>query len=473
MCSVVQRATNRGRFASSRFLRFCRPPVFRSWACRDDPEAAVIPIHGLPNTAEGAIAITLPYTRPENFKLREGETEKLECVYYDHGASAFKTDGCTLVSHADGEATCRCTHLTDFALWLRVQQENQAEVECLKSALNPKDCESSSGTKANNYVQLWVAVINLSLALIVCLKLACFTFPNFWRLKTWAEARLRLSVTDYQCALVLLNSVVRGSVAAWKYQGGMQDSDPIVSGVVVAFAMALMFWSATLTIANWATIIHHVIKRGSKSPIAGIAPYYICSNLILVAFIISCWIGIILNRATPALAEPWVKAGETGLAVPELLIGVAALFYGTKLIMLIRRSMSEFSSDDTLQKQRQLVACRNTALIAIAFSLLFSLSAALDLLSAWNSADYFAPSNALGGQAPLDLLHELSTILTNIIIVFVVVKYEEVTSIANTLFVAPMVNIAHRFSKLFNEPDDYTRVPTEDLENTRGNLKPS
>ena len=72
--------------------------------------------------------------------------------------------------------------------------------------------------------------------------------------------------------------------------------------------MLLMFWGASLTIANWMTVIHHTIKKGSKSPLSGLGMHYLGFNLVICSALTLCWLGMLGmfgdDRAT------WATAGQ-------------------------------------------------------------------------------------------------------------------------------------------------------------------
>merc|ERR1711988_961251 len=112
-------------------------------------------------------------------------------------------------------------------------------------------------------------------------------------------------------------------------------------------------------------------------------------------------------------------------------------------------------------KHRQLVACRKTAGIFVTFAFTFMCQALLDTAAGVKPEWYYYRGK--GGTlpvAPLDLSHAACSVFTNIIIIFVVVKYEEVTQVAAEV-ASPVVMLVRKVSGMI-PASGYAKVPDDD-----------
>jgi hypothetical protein len=427
------------------------------------------------------------------------------------------------------EVTCRCVHLTDFALYSELQRLQSNEAACAKQlrALDPnygtsmqwkrpklleaiaeKSCEHKNGTsayescivqikskygaetddelqsdlceaygleqsdssaiKAALTVQIYVAIANWVLTAITLIKIVRFTIPsilNAWysterrteELSSFSKLTLSLSIADYQAFLVLVTTSVRGFNALAKYTANAENLDEIeLSAPYMMVSMLFMFWGASLTVANWMTIIHRTIKRGAKSPIAGLGLYYLVFNLVICTMLMVDWIGLFhytaevkANNAVFESDNVWTMMGQLTLAIPEFILAISACVYGVLLIRLIRHSMKAYSHSEEMRR-KQIQACWKTALIFVIFSGTFLLQAILDVIAGFNPRLYYKPVGIDGiiPVAPLDLAHATASVMVNIIIISVVVKYEEVVQVAHDIS-APVVMLIRKTSSMF------------------------
>jgi len=230
---------------------------------------------------------------------------------------------------------------------------------------------------------------------------------------------------------------------------------------MMIISMLAMFWAASLTVANWATIIHHTVKKGSKSPISGVGPYYLGSNLLICTMVIVCGIGLRVSTGGTEAAKNWALVGQLTLAIPELVLAITATVYGMLLIQMIRTSMKKFSGSEE-HKRRQLTACRKTAGIFVTFAVTFILQATLDLIAGAKPSWYYYQGTGedVLPVAPADLTHAACSVFTNVIIIFVVVKYEEITQVAAEV-ASPVVMLVRKVSAMVPS-SGYAKVPDDD-----------
>ena len=114
--------------------------------------------------------------------------------------------------------------------------------------------------------------------------------------------------------------------------------------------------------------------------------------------------------------------------MPELVLAVAAVVYGVALVRMIRDSMEKFKGSDEM-KNKQIIACNKTATIFMFFSGTFLLQAVIDTIAGVAPKLYYSSFKIVEGVppvAPFDLSHALCSVIVNIIIISIVVKYEEV-----------------------------------------------
>lgn len=209
----------------------------------------------------------------------------------------------------------------------------------------------------------------------------------------------------------------------------------------------IAFWSASLTIASWASIVHRTIKKGSKNPISGLTAYYIAFNVIDIALVCCCWV-MILSTEDISTIQTWSKVGQSALAIPEVLLAISSLVYGTILMARIRDSMAKFAKNESDQKA-QVKAVHKTGAVMICFSLAFLCQATLEIIAGWFPHVYLEEI-LLGGHkiyamSPMNAAYALFSLITATIIVFVTVKYEELKIIAHDIG-APLISLAHRVS---------------------------
>jgi hypothetical protein len=432
----------------------------------DDENATEIPVSGLEDSEEGAVRISLKYNEPTE-TVKPGETLQKQCVYYAPELEQFTSDGCTLVKGAlEGEVECRCTHLTDFALWVQLVKESALTKErqgCVElnqaKGLSEEEIATICGppvlsvvdSVVEKYVQLVVAITNFVLAFVVLIKILRFTIPQAYMdgIQIW-------TINDWQCFLVLLTASVRASVALCKHLEVTNNANLTVSAVLFTVPMLLAFWSASLAIANWARVIHHAIRKGSKSPIAGIEAPYLAFNLVVVLILGICW-GMITHADSLDAKEAWAKIGQTSLAVPEIALGLAAIVYGSLLISRIRESIKKFSgrSKDDMQQLQRIAAMQKTGATMVAFAVAFMVQASIEIMAGWYPEIYFRKIFINGQPAyamsPMNAAYALCSLITCTVIVFVTVKYEElqiaVYDVGATLG-APLVKLSKQFSEM-------------------------
>jgi len=428
-----------------------------------DANASSIKVDGLHDSEAGAVRIKLKYTPPA-IKPADGEVRVVKCVYYDKAKEEFSSDGCTLVEDGkDGEAECRCTHLTDFALWVQLVKEDIAEREwekCMKDAekdgLDNEAATARCGPKIlsvsdspiEKWVQLGIAIGNFILVFICLIKLLRFIMPDLY-----SEGLRSMLITDYQCLMVLVTTAVRGSVALCKHFGVVDNQNLTVSAILFTLPMLFAFWSASLTITNWAKVVHHTVKRGSKSPISGLEVPYFGFNLAIIVSLGVCW-AMLVTADDIDTKQVWSKIGQTTLAVPEVTLALGAVVYGSILIFRISESMKTFGkSADDAQKKKQVTACYKTACIMIGFAVLFLCQATIEIIAGW-APDWYFHKVLIGGEAayamsPINAAYALCSLLTCLIIVFVTVRLEEVkiafVDVGNVV-AAPLVMLARRIS---------------------------
>ena len=55
-----------------------------------------------------------------------------QCVWFDRDQQQFRTEGCKRIgwNSSTNEVTCRCTHLTDFALYNQIKQNEDNMAKC-------------------------------------------------------------------------------------------------------------------------------------------------------------------------------------------------------------------------------------------------------------------------------------------------------------------------------------------------------
>jgi hypothetical protein len=503
--------------------------------CENDDESTEVAVHDL-DKGDKPSFITFdmkiePLSDAAQKAVDSGEYEyKPQCAWFDPADQQLKKDGCHLVmwNNETNMVTCRCSHLTDFALFAQVQriQANVAKCEkdhpgykswdtntLIDKLVEKTECRDNTdktkevtcteedkeefrkqytqtaeqqdgrqkleeklcgGTvsfetiKAALTVQLYVGIANYILTFVVLIKLLRFTVPTLARAKNFSDLTLKLTVADYQCMIVLVSTLMRGTNALlkWKAREDVANGGNLNAQMIMA-SMLFMFWGASLTVANWMTIIHHTVKKGSKSPISGLGPYYLGFNITIIVLLAIAWIGL-YNRTAVAGGgnNGWAVMGQMCLAIPELMLSVSAVVYGTLLIKMIRNSMQKFSGSEET-KQRQLVACRKTALIFVVFSGTFFLQSVLDIIAGVAPDLYYTEirHNGIIPVAPMDLSHATCSVMVNLIIIFVVVKYEEVTQIAHEV-VLPVTLLYTQASKLLST--GYARVPeADDLDGSR------
>jgi len=486
----------------------------------DDDESTEVQVRDLDDTASGAVLFTMKIASLSADAQAAVDSGKFElkppqCVWFDPNDQAFKKDGCQLVmwNNETNEVTCRCTHLTDFALYSQIEAIKTNIEACeaeypdyweldpaapaadrlaqLRKDLILKNCVNITATakaqceeqynKQSDFeemetalcgatvsfaaisaalqVQIWVGIANYVLCFIVFVKLTRFTIPTIIKAKNFSDLTLKLNVADYQCLLVLISTLLRGTNSILKYLQRDEQENTSLNAPVIMMTMLFMFWGASLTVANWMTIIHHTVKKGSKSPISGIGPYYLAFNLVICAMITVDWIGL-YNHTHQAgdTNNIWAMMGQLTLAIPELMLSISAVVYGIMLIRMIRASMAKFEGSEDM-KHRQLVACRKTALIFVVFSMTFLLQAILDAVAGIDPKLYYSTAGDTLPVAPMDLAHATASVVVNLIIIFVVVKYEEVTQVAQEV-ATPFTMLAKQATVLLS--NGYSKVPEDD-----------
>jgi hypothetical protein len=304
----------------------------------------------------------------------------------------------------------------------------------------------------------------MCLSLVLSLKLGLCVFPKLWNVHSHAELGLHVTVTDYQCILVLVCCAVQGTISIWQYRDGFQRCSPWISGVVLLVPRLATFWSTTLTIATWDTLIHRVVSRGSKSPIAGVAQLFAKLSAFLLILVVSCWSAILAWRENASAAADWAKAAQTIVAVPACAVALLSLAYCLVLGRTIRRMSIRAPEDSGCLEAKQLDACHTTCSCCIALALLFLTQATTDLAAGWVGQGS-APASLFEGGLPLATVHALTSTALSVVIVFVVVKYDEVTA-ACDLALAPFAAVADYI--LRHLAPRYSKVPAPDFEDAPG-----
>lgn len=291
--------------------------------------------------------------------------------------------------------------------------------------------------------------------------------PKLVGIKSTQDIVLKLSVADYQTVLVLVTTVLRGSNAILKWKAGNAASgDPVqvlrdimvdMNPAVMMVSNLSMFWAASLTVANWASIIHATIRKGSKNPLGGLGKIYLVCNISICILLVTTWVCLQLAPNGSQAAQTWAMVGQLTLAIPELSLAILATIYGLLLVRMIKRSIKAFGAASDAKK-RQLMACQRTMVIFITFALAFLIQAGLDTLAGVGPDWYYWRGNGgLLPVAPLDLTYAICSVVTNFIILFVLVKYEEVTQLAAEI-AQPFVMFARKFSNA----NGYSKVPIDD-----------
>ena len=105
--SVIQYASNPYQFLSGQKLNSQVVSIMIADLAGNETS-----IRGLLN----AINFTLPLNLTDvDYSILQ-EPGRAACSYWDTISSAWQTDGCSLIALVPAEATCSCTHLTDFAI---------------------------------------------------------------------------------------------------------------------------------------------------------------------------------------------------------------------------------------------------------------------------------------------------------------------------------------------------------------------
>jgi len=431
----------------------------------DDDESEAIDVSGLDDSADGAVEISLKVDA-SLMSAKQGETYEKSCVWFDAATESFKSDGCTLVSQeGSDEVTCRCTHLTDFALWIKLKTEAaaiSAYDECVANATaygqnvsdvcGARPTDSVLKSNVEKYSSLTIGCFNYLLALIVLMKMLRFTIPKMCSQKSLGDVTRAMSVIDYQCILVFFTTIIRGSVALCKFLEVITNDNLTLSAVLMMLPMIFGFWAASLTIASWASIVHKTIKKGSHNPVSGMTLYYLGFNVLDIVFVGTCWAMILTsNHSDLDRMKLWAKLGETALAAPEIILAVAALIYGSILIGKINDSMRKFASRESDQKV-QLKAVQKTALIMAVFAFTYLCQGGLDFMVGWFPSVYDIKvkigDTELYAVSPIEASHALCSLVCSTIIVFVTVKYEEIAMIAHEV-ATPLRMLGESVSSLF------------------------
>merc|ERR1712070_249519 len=145
--------------------------------------------------------------------------------------------------------------------------------------------------------------------------------------------------------------------------------------------MLFAFWSASLTIASWASIVHRTVKKGEKNPIGTLTYPYLAFNLIILMMISTAW-GMMITHDSLDTKQLWSKIGQISLAGPEVVLAFSAIFYGATLIRMIRAGLKKLERS-AADKQRQMSACYKTAAILITFAVMFLCQASIEIIAGW------------------------------------------------------------------------------------------
>jgi hypothetical protein len=385
------------------------------------------------------VKIRMKYTGPA--QSGEGETLVKQCAYYSVTSKRFETDGCELVSvENSSEVECQCTHLTDFALFVQLVKERHDLREhnaCLESQkLDPTIvCVKQvalSESRVERFVQLFIAVSNYGLAIIVLIKVLRFSVPELkGEMDKGRSLRASLTIIEYQCFLIFMTVTIIASIALCKYLQVINPSTLKLSAFLLSLPMLAAFWSASLTIANWAKVIHSSSRKGGKtaSPLAGMEKYYFGFNCLIIVALGVCWYAMLANDWNEGhnwtKLNTWVKIGSTVIAIPELMLCFSALGYGSALIRKIRESLKAFAKKED-EQHKMLVVCYKTSAMMLVFAVAFLIQAILEIIAAYFPEVYTRKiGNDAYAMSPMNAVHSVCSLCTCTMIVFCTVRLEE------------------------------------------------
>jgi len=443
----------------------------------DNEAASKISVKNLTDSDTSAVMISLVHELPSKAVLEpppEGFQYNSECVYYNPEKEVFSSDGCTtLNSFNNSMLQCRCTHLTGFAVWLQLVKESEP---CNANNRNPArakgfvPCAQKSiiTSDVERYIQLFLALSNFGLAVIALTKMLRFIVPDIIQEKTVKEMLGAMTIADYQCVLVLITTLINGSVALARYLKVVNSSSLSLSAFLLTLPMLVGFWAASFTVFNWAGIIHKkVTNKHSRVPLAGFLPHYFCFNLMIVTAVLVCW-GVLVGVSSREQQQTWAKIGQTTVAMPALLLATAALVYGIKLTHKISVTLKNLGTSKTAEEKRpQIVACYKIGAVMIIFALMFLCQATIDLIAGWFPKWYFEDLKLrINGKetyalSPMNLVHSCCSLCTSTIIIFVVVKIDEFKIVVYD-FATPIANLGKRISRRFRGQSEANVLEAEE-----------
>ena len=103
----------------------------------DDDSSTEVPVHNLEDSDSTAIVFTMTMrelSAEAKARLADGNYswDGPQCAWFDRTEHQLRTEGCSRTewNTTTNKVTCRCTHLTDFALYNQIKQNRDLMAKC-------------------------------------------------------------------------------------------------------------------------------------------------------------------------------------------------------------------------------------------------------------------------------------------------------------------------------------------------------
>eukprot|EP00468_Gymnochlora_sp_CCMP2014_P004553 CAMPEP_0167757958 /NCGR_PEP_ID=MMETSP0110_2-20121227/10208_1 /TAXON_ID=629695 /ORGANISM="Gymnochlora sp., Strain CCMP2014" /LENGTH=1445 /DNA_ID=CAMNT_0007644193 /DNA_START=1214 /DNA_END=5551 /DNA_ORIENTATION=- len=168
--------------------------------------------------------------------ITEATNNDLECQYYNHNIEKWATDGCILYHRSDLYVTCRCTHLTEFAVMARHKDGEVLPTHVMKIAYI-----ASASTAGLLFLVAIIRVFALS-----------FTRKH----KTWV---------GFVHICISLQTLTR-MLSSFLFSGISQEfslnADPVLVYVIAALPYSFWFLTSSLITFQWMSMtFSRVLKK--------------------------------------------------------------------------------------------------------------------------------------------------------------------------------------------------------------------
>jgi hypothetical protein len=221
-------------------------------------------------------------------------------------------------------------------------------------------------------------------------------------------------ISDWMNMLVFIAVVARATVLL------IDGFELMNTNTMSPFTIAMFFlaseicayWCFTLLVFKWAVVVHSV--RTGSTMLGHLKKYLIGVNVLQAAMLIIMWTLILTLQEH---RKTLMIAGQMTLAIPTLLLSIAVMIYGARLVHQIKESSKRMSGVVKQDSAKQQAALK-TLVMALLFGVLFLIKGGIMVVVAF-LPQTSTPGVISGQQLTLEGVNSTVTVLAYSIVLFV------------------------------------------------------